>query len=239
MEVMAWNLIVVAHPDDESLYFASLLLARHTLPRPHRTRKWKVICVTDANADGHGRKRRAQFEKATKLLGADATEWWGFPDLFHKRLDVEALVACLRAQADVGAVFTHGILGEYGHPHHQDVSLAVHEAFQGRGAARSQPLVYSVAYNCYPDFVVELDRKAYAIKTKILAVIYGSETRRFAKLLPATASEGFVRVGLGEVRALHRLFVDHVLPSAAKLKVYRWFLPHLRDTKNDTVKRLF
>ncbi|MEK7355673.1 MAG: PIG-L family deacetylase, partial [Bdellovibrionota bacterium] len=124
----------MAQPDDETLFFGGLLQRR-------RTRRWTVVCVTDANADGQGKKRRKQFEKACRLLGVKKPLWWSFPDRYAERLPVVELIAKLRALPKPHTIYTHGIIGEYGHPHHQDVSYAVHLAFA------EHPRVYASAYN--------------------------------------------------------------------------------------------
>ncbi len=225
------NVIVVAHPDDETIWFGALILK-------NRTRPWKVICVTDGNADQMGKKRRRQFEAACEKLKVYDTDWLGFPDIYEKRLDVESLQAQLLESLHgkilrPDTIFTHGILGEYGHPHHQDVSFAVHTAFR-----KTNP-VYSVAYNCHPDWTVTLTPKQYDVKLAILTQIYGSETQRFANLLPVTATEGFARIGYEEVKTLYRYFREHKRPSPAKLKSYKWFWPYFKETYNLGTRRPF
>ncbi len=221
-----YNLLVVAHPDDETLFFGALLLN-------YRKRPWHVVCVTDANADGMGAKRKKQFDKACKLLKVQNSSWWSFPDVFSQRLDTKALIKKLEALPEPVEVFTHGIVGEYGHPHHQDVSFAVHSVF-----AKTHT-VFSSAYNAFPEFTVGLKPSQYETKTKILSEVYGSETARFMHILPATAVEGFVRVGLKEVEAIYRFVRDGILPSQKDLKTYQWYWPHLKARGDFTKNRLF
>ncbi len=225
------NVIVVAHPDDETIWFGALILK-------NRTRPWTVVCVTDGNADKMGSKRRRQFEAACKKLKVKNTAWLGFPDVYETRLDVERLQAKLidtlaKMLIQPDKIFTHGILGEYGHPHHQDVSFAVHSAFIKTNH------VYSVAYNCHPDWTVALSRKQYDTKLSILTQIYGSETQRFANLLPFTATEGFARVKYEEVKMLYRYFRENKRPSTKTLKSYKWFWPYFKETYNLSKRRPF
>ena len=107
------NLLVVAHPDDETIFFGGLV-------QVYRRRPWKVICVTDGNADGEGEKRKKDFFSACTQLIAKSFEMWDFPDRFGQRLDIDRLAQRLKTE-NAAEVFTHGALGEYGHPHHQDV----------------------------------------------------------------------------------------------------------------------
>lgn len=219
------NLIVVAHPDDETIFFGGLV-------QTYRRRPWKVICVTDGNADGVGMQRRLDFLSACKKLGAKEAEMWDFPDLYDARVDVARLQQRLKQEKPV-EVFTHGILGEYGHPHHQDVCLAVHRAFS------AEHKVWSVAYNCFADKIVKLPRKAYQRKCEVLSEIYFTETHRFARWLPAYNHEGYVKLSLKEVEALYAFFAHGEKPPKETLKVYNWFTPYLEEFRTQVTARPF
>lgn len=226
-----YQLLVVAHPDDEVLYFAGLLLTDRDLP-------WHVVCVTDANADGKGSLRMKHFERSAKQMGVARTLKLGFPDRFEQRLDVVKLTAALKKLPKPARIYTHGILGEYGHVHHQDVSLAVHRAF------RKHPALYSCAYNAYPEKVVMLSKSQFDLKRKVLSTTYFSETERFSSLLPTTTSEGFLRVSLTEVEAVYTLLQRkhsdkplRTLPKA--LKAYRSFWPYLSRGLVTSQRRIF
>lgn len=210
------DFVIVAHPDDETLFFGGLI-------QQSRKNPWEVICVTDGNADGFGAKRKRQFQKACRALGVSKSHWLGFPDVYENRLNVSELTLRLQPYANASRIFTHNILGEYGHPHHQDVSAAVHMAFS------KTHQVFSTAYNAYPDKIIKLKTKEYDTKTQILTQIYSSETRRFTHLLPATWAEGFVRVSIEEVEKLYGFMVTGRVPSQKELKVFRWYRPYLAD----------
>lgn len=219
------NLLVVAHPDDETIFFAGLL-------QTYKRRPWKIVCVTDGDADGVGARRRLDFLNACKKLGVSSAEMWDFPDLYEERVHVDQLVARLKLE-NAGEVFTHGILGEYGHPHHQDVCLAVHRAFS------HDHTVWSVAYNCFAEKVIRLPRKAYQKKCEVLSQVYFTETHRFARWLPAYNHEGYVKLSLKEVEALYAFFKEGVKPSESQLKVYTWFTPYLDEFRSQVTSRPF
>ena len=162
--------MVVAHPDDETIFYGGILQA-------HRRHPWHVICVTDGNADGDGARRKMDFLAACGQLKVAHAEMWDLPDIYSKRLDLGKIDLRLSNLKRPNAVFTHGILGEYGHPHHQDVSLAVHRHFK-------HPIqVWGVAYNSFPQKTFRLSKKAFQLKQKILSETYLSQTVNFARYL--------------------------------------------------------
>lgn len=222
-----YNLLVVAHPDDDTIFCGGLL-------QVYRRRPWKVIVVTDGNADGQGDIRRNDFFNACKELKIKDFEMWDFPDRFNVRLDIEALAQRL-GQETPSEVFTHGILGEYGHPHHQDVCVSVHRAFKPRKIP-----VWSIAYNCYAEKIFRLPRKAYERKCKVLSQVYFSQTKNFVRWLPAQTHEGFVQVTQAEVEALHDYFIGGKTEVAEnELKIYSWFRPYLETWRESSHRRPF
>lgn len=220
-----YNLLVVAHPDDETIFFGGLV-------QVYRRRPWRVICVTDGNADGEGEKRKAQFHSACEQLRVKSYEMWDFPDRFDSRLDLDRLTEKLRGE-DAVEVFTHGALGEYGHPHHQDVCLAVYRAFPDRGT------VWSTAYNCFAEKTHRLPRRAFERKCEILTRTYFSETHRFARWLPVQNQEGFTRLELREVEAVYRYLSGKGELPLAELKQYAWFAPYFEEFRSQIAKRPF
>lgn len=201
------SLIVTAHPDDETIFFSGLILSR---PKT----RWKVICVTDGNADGQGSKRYEDWTNACSTLGITDIEMLGYPDIFEKRLDISEISKKLTS-IKVDCVFTHGVLGEYGHPHHQDVCMATHLAFS------NQIDVYSVSHNCYPEIQIELTQDMWLKKMDIYSRCYRSETSRFIQMLPVTFHEGFTRVSLKEVDTIYRYFTGQSELDHSVLDVYK------------------
>lgn len=219
------NLIVVAHPDDETIFFAGLVLRNRKTP-------WRLICVTNGNGDGRGGQRWLELQNACKKLGIKSIEQWNFADQYEKRLDVKALCERLQNVAAPHQVFTHSPLGEYGHPHHQDVSMAVHQAFGGKNS------VWSVAYNCRPEKVIALSKSEYERKTEILRKVYGLETQRFLHLIPAAAVEGFVKLKKSEVASVYEAITNGTALSKNKSARWAWLSP-IHETAYFQLKRPF
>jgi glycosyltransferase involved in cell wall biosynthesis/LmbE family N-acetylglucosaminyl deacetylase len=113
------KLMVVAHPDDESLFGGQELL---------RDPGWTVICLTN----GDHAHRRNQFFTALERVGA-CGEIWAYPDMpgrsklpdearadwaVHISEITERLLE-LATQYSFAKIVTHNQLGEYGHEHHK------------------------------------------------------------------------------------------------------------------------
>jgi LmbE family N-acetylglucosaminyl deacetylase len=183
------KLLVVAHPDDETLFFSSYLDS-----------DTKVICVTDANADGRGIEREKEFQLALKEYNAQG-EMWDFPDIYDQRLDLPRLESKIKTLGDFDKVFTHGPIGEYGHPHHQDVCMAVFNIYPAEK-------IWVPAFNAYPDINNILNKAEFDKKKKVLAQIYGKETNRFLNLINITSTESFMQVSQSEVQTLYNFFTQ-------------------------------
>ncbi len=211
---LKYNLLVTAHPDDESLFFSGLVLSKAKLP-------WTLICATDGNADGAGQKRQADLKAACKKLKIKKLISWGLQDIYENRLDVEWMQKKLSELPPPQSVWTHSPLGEYGHPHHQDISIAVHRTFK-----KVCP-IFSTAYNCYPKLSFKLSEKIFKIKTQLLSETYFSETRRLIDFLPATHHESFTEVSLAECEAIYQHLIGQKAIEKKQLKVFRWFWPYL------------
>ena len=216
-------LIIVAHPDDETLFFSGLLQSS-----PQYT--YKVVCVTNGDADGMGSLRAKQFREACQKQGA-LFEQWDFPDVYEKRLDQNLLQKKLKELSPCAKVYTHGIIGEYGHPHHQDVSYAVHQVFQEK--------TYSIAHNCYPNELITLTASQYKLKQDILSTTYLSETIRFSHLIPASFMEGYTKVGLQEVEAIYQFMIGKSPLDESKLSHYAWIKEHLNEVFKEGFERIF
>jgi LmbE family N-acetylglucosaminyl deacetylase len=174
-----------------------------------------------------------QWRAALKALGIKNQIGWNLPDIFEKRLPIDFMVDQLLALPTPKAVYTHSIIGDYGHPHHQDVSMAVHHAFYKKAP------VWSLAYNCAPDKTLVLTKKHFEKKTKILSEIYFSETQRFSHFLPAHFQENFAKLSYEEVKEIYSYFLRGEKIDSKKIKKYRWYLPYLAHLRAKLQARPF
>lgn len=113
---MKYNkLMVVAHPDDESIFGGAQLLKKPG---------WTVICVTN----GDNSKRKEEFIRAMKFAGAQY-KIWSFKDkwkgTFKKKALKKKLKKALKSKK-YKKIVTHNKKGEYGHTQHIALSKIMH-----------------------------------------------------------------------------------------------------------------
>lgn len=164
--------LMVAHPDDESLFFGGLLI-RHP-------GDWTVICCTIPRRDPI---RAWKFFRACEILGArgllrpfEEPE----PNAHLSNIDPVDL-------SGFDTVVTHNAAGEYGNSHHRDVHRIVSESCKGRvlvsgyGAPAAPTLTIALsdeemerkltALRCY-DHETQIDKQP---KWKALVERYGAQ----------------------------------------------------------------
>ena len=168
------SLVIVAHPDDEVLWFYSVL-ARDVCD---------VVVVTNGRDEADRSFRLPAFRRAMVELGVRTYWMWQYPDT-QERLDVESLTRDLGTLKEQGysSVYTHSPYGEvYEHKHHQDVSYAVHQVFRD---------VHSVSWNAFPTMIRTLSRPEFDHKRHLMGTVYGLEYRLLKSAYPLSAVEAF------------------------------------------------
>lgn len=162
--VCAKEIVVCAHPDDETIFFSSIL----------KSKKPFVVCASNR---GH-KVRKEEFEKALAFWGVEGI-MLNFPDVpgltFVWRWRMAAKLKKIRNKLpSVTTVYTHSASGESGHPHHYAVSNGVEKAFEGcriittavavpeKGNGRLAALAveekYSAIKTCYPSQINMLEK---------------------------------------------------------------------------------
>jgi hypothetical protein len=153
--------LVVAHPDDESIFFFQVL----KFLRPRRLR---LVCVT-GNFGPETATRQQEFAESAEALGGEVV-CLGLADHLNDRaLDVSLLRQRLEALPhDRGSpVLTHGPVGEYGHRHHVDTFLEVYRRFREDVWCVSGPLE--------PHLQIHGERADKEIQRAHLRAIYRSQ----------------------------------------------------------------
>jgi len=108
--------VVVAHPDDEALWFGGLLTSWPGTPPD-------VICCSIPVTEP---QRAIKFQEACNLIGAKykILPWFEVRGGHLQNLDWLDLIP-------YDVIFTHNSEGEYGHQHHKDVHEMVKKKCQG------------------------------------------------------------------------------------------------------------
>ncbi len=187
-------LVVVAHPDDEAIFFAGLIAALRA-----RAIEVDVLCAT-GRFENHALTgvRRREFERSCRRLDAgpillDLEDRWG------ALLDQSALVQALEGRAgDHERVYTHGVWGEYGHPHHSQVCAVVHRVFGDAVRCLAGPFDVVERY--------QLDPRRLAEKRERMRAVYPSQ--RFAWDWPSR-DECYARLDLACVEFFLPIALRH------------------------------
>jgi LmbE family N-acetylglucosaminyl deacetylase len=184
-------LFVVAHPDDETIFFGASIAALASSGA-----RVDVVCVTgDFGTPAYSAIREAEFRTACWQLGT-RPQMLGLRDCRGALpLDaVQSALAIALRHREYDAVYTHGVWGEYGHPHHRNVCLAVHRVF-GNG-------VLSLAGPLPPCSVKSLTMREWQAKRALAASVYRSQ--RWAPNW-CSAQECFTRISPREAEFISRL----------------------------------
>ncbi|EJT99247.1 LmbE-like protein, partial [Dacryopinax primogenitus] len=137
-------LLLTAHPDDESMFFAPTLLSLITAG-------WEVwiLCLSVGDAQGLGEVRRAEIGDAAEELGigrgrVNVLHDTRLPDSmsvsWSSDVILEHLNAFLHEHDNVTLLLTFDTLGVSGHVNHASLPLALHSALPPAYTLLSSPL---------------------------------------------------------------------------------------------------
>ncbi|XP_042046176.1 probable N-acetylglucosaminyl-phosphatidylinositol de-N-acetylase isoform X3 [Salvia splendens] len=117
-------LVVIAHPDDESMFFAPVI--NYLTSRHHNVH---ILCMSTGNADGMGSVRKEELELASVVLKDGFGNVWNW-DLLASIIDEETHTHSI----DLIITFdNYGISGHCNHCDvHQGVRKLMHDALGGR-----------------------------------------------------------------------------------------------------------
>ncbi len=190
-------LIVVAHPDDETIWMGGTILRNHD---------WKWTILSLCRADDSDRKPK--FEEACKIYNAKALIT-GLDDESLNPLNKKEIIEKIKEilpKKDYDIIFTHGENGEYGHIRHIEVRNAVKSMIENKDLISKK--VYFFNYQKgenapYPelktpqpiinsDFTLNLNVKELEMKKKIIREIYKYPDEKGFELMSCNKIESFM-----------------------------------------------
>ena len=112
--------MVVAHPDDESLFGGAQLILEHG---------WKVVCVTN----GDNPTRRAEFEAVMRATDSQFEMWDLYDEIQTPLSEVYLTTELTRVitERQWTKIVTHNSVGEYGHIHHIQIHCLMKQLVLG------------------------------------------------------------------------------------------------------------
>ncbi|KZP25025.1 LmbE-like protein [Athelia psychrophila] len=124
-------LLVTAHPDDETMFFAPTLLG--LLSHPKEVVEVYSLCLSTGDADGLGLTRPNELARALGVLGVDDDKHWvanhpNLKDNFTATWDPQVIAAVVEpyiSQNAITTILTFDQGGISGHPNHASIQQGI------------------------------------------------------------------------------------------------------------------
>jgi ribosomal protein S8 len=169
------TLIIVAHPDDETIWAGGMLL---------KSKDNKTILSLCRKNDGD---RAPKFKKVCKLLKAEGyiSDLDDAEEGYYKDISVQDVIKrILEITKDkkYDFLYTHGENGEYGHIRHLDVHKAVNEMLNKGLLSAKEIFFFSYIndkktvfcnINSNADKLIRLEEPYFKMKKKLIEEVYG------------------------------------------------------------------
>jgi len=171
-------LIIVAHPDDETIWMGGTILINKN--------KWNTTIISLCRRDDED--RAPKFKKICKILNAK-----GFmSDLDDEKLNALSLneitkrINQLSPRKNYDYIFTHGENGEYGHIRHKEVHNSVDKMIKNKQLSCNKLFFFSYANKnkiCRADEnsdkLIRLKDEVLTEKKYLIHKVYGFDKESF------------------------------------------------------------
>jgi len=176
-------LVIVAHPDDETIWMGGSLIKNCVIEKD-----WKVEIISLCRKNDA--ERAEKFFKVCSFLNAKGfiSDLDDSEDGSYKEITPEDITARLKKFINGGydIIFTHGENGEYGHKRHIEVHNAVKGLLKSGELRVKKAFFFSYAIkggileiNSSADNLINLDKNIYSRKKFIIHKIYGFDKGSF------------------------------------------------------------